>query len=128
MRDEADGIETQVVESNADRRRQVRAALTLREFDLPPIGDGVLIGRRAAIGPRGLFEAIDRMLPGQYQLVSVEHPTTEGVIFRTSKTKAVPQDKLVALFLRQGEALMSETTILRVDVDFEVRLWLEVEP
>lgn len=101
--------------------------MSLREFELPPIGDGVLVGRRAAIGPRGLFEAIDRMLPGQYQLVTVEHPTTEAVIFRASKTKALPQEKLVALFLRQGETLMSETMILRVDVEFEVRLWLEVE-
>jgi hypothetical protein len=128
MKEEIDVVETRTIDSSRSRHKQVQLTLTIREFDLPPIGDGVLIGRRAAIGPRGLFEAIDRMLPGLYELVFVEHPIVEAVIVSLRKTRVVPRDRLIALLLRQGEHLVSESTILRIDVDFEVRVQLEVEP
>lgn len=117
-----------VVRPGSTRGRLVKLGITMREFDLPPIGDGVLIGRRAAIGPRGLFEAIDRMLPGLYQLLPVEgHPVVEAVIVRSAKLRIVEQGTLVELFLRQAEALMTEGTIIRVDVDCEVAVQVEIE-
>ncbi|MBN1605874.1 MAG: hypothetical protein JW940_04545 [Polyangiaceae bacterium] len=106
----------------------VKLGLTMREFDLPPIGDGVLIGRRAAIGPRGLYEAIDRMLPGAYELVAVEgHAVVEAVIVRSAKLRIVQKKTLVDLFLRHAEALMTESTIIRVDLECEVTVRMELE-
>ena len=43
----------------------------MKEFDIPPIRDAVVLGRRASIGPKGLFESLDRMVPDAYELASL---------------------------------------------------------
>ena len=108
--------------------RQVRLALRLREFDLPPIGDGVVIGKRAPIGPVGLFEAIDRMLPGAYELVPVEgHAIAEAVIIHKRRFRLVERERLASILCSHAEPLMTETMVVRVEVDSEVTVNLEIE-
>lgn len=108
--------------------RQVRLALTMREFDLPPIRDALVIGRRAPIGPRGMFEALDRMLPDTFELVSVEeHPKIEAVIIRKTRFRFLERGKLVALFVHHAEALMHESTLIEVELNGEVSVRVELE-
>lgn len=109
-------------------KRQLRLALKLREFDLPPIRDGVVIGRRAPIGPVALFDAVDRMLPGMYELVSIEaHPVVEAVIFRKCRAQLVDRDRLVEIFKRHAESLMSDTSIVQVELEGELSVRVELE-
>jgi hypothetical protein len=115
-------------ERGTSLERQVRLGLTLRDFDLPPIGDGVVVGTRAPIGCHGLFESIDRMLPGQYELVAVSgNALVEGVILRRSRLKLIPRDRLAALFVGHAETMMTEASIVRVDVEAELRLRMDLE-
>ena len=108
--------------------RRVRLDLTMREFDLPPIRDGLVIGRRAPIGPHGLFEALDRMLPDTFELVPVDqHPQVEAVIIRRTRFQFLDRSKLVSLFVRHAEALMHESTVIEVELTGEVSVTLEME-
>jgi hypothetical protein len=112
----------------ASSSRHVRLSLTLREFALPPVRDGVVIGKRAAIGPRGLFEALDRMLPGIYELVSVTgHEVVEAVIVRKSRFRLVERERLVRLCLRHAEPLMDDSTVMEVVVEGEILIRVEHE-
>ncbi|MCB9597103.1 MAG: hypothetical protein H6719_30545 [Sandaracinaceae bacterium] len=107
--------------------KQVRVMLGFRQFQLPPVGDGLLVGRRASIGPKALFESMERLLPGLYELVTIEHPVVEAAIVLRSRTRMLGQERLVALLVENGAALMDETACLQVTVDGEVTVSLAVE-
>ena len=100
----------------------------MREFDLPPIRDGVVVGRRAAIGPTALFDAVDRMLPGMFELVNVEgHSVIEAVIIRKDRLRMVDRQRLVDIFKQHAESLMTDTSIVQVEVDGELSVRLDLE-
>jgi hypothetical protein len=108
--------------------RQVRLSLTLREFDIPPIRDGLVLGRRAAIGPRAMFEALDRMLPDVFELIPVaDHPKVEAVIVRKARFRLLERERLADLFVRHADALMHETTLVEVELAGEVSVRVELE-
>jgi len=105
---------------------QVRLSVRLREFDLPPVRDGVLVSRRAPIGPRALFEALDRMLPDTYELIPIQgHPTVEAAVVRKSRLRLVSRERLVNLLVRYSEALLNGPTIVQFEIDGEVSVQVD---
>lgn len=116
-----------VVPMTMPPKRSVRASLGFREFQLPPVGDGLLIGKRATIGPTALFEALERMLPGTYERIDVEDGVVESVIVHKSRLRIMGRDKLVELAVSHGSDLMDETTCLHLSLDAEVTFDVEVQ-
>lgn len=126
--DEIDVARMEPTGARAAPMRQLRLALRMREFDLPPIRDGVVIARRAPIGPVALFDAVDRMLPGLYELVPVDgHALIEAVIVRKSRMQLVDRARLVEIFKRHAEPLMSDTSIVQVEVEGELSVRVELD-
>lgn len=102
-------------------------SLTYRPFALPPIGDGLLIGRRASVGPNALADAIDRMLPGMYELVRLDdHPVIEAAIVLRSHFRLVGRDRLVAAMVAHAEDLMDADGCLQVGIAGEVTVQAKI--
>lgn len=111
---------------DASGTRQVKLTLRLRDFDLPPIRDAVVIGRRAPIGPHGLFESLDRMVPDGYELIPVDgHPVVEAAIIRKRCFRLLDRERLLALLIRNAEPLMHESAIIQIELDGEVSVQVE---
>jgi len=109
-------------------KRQVRLSIRMKEFDLPPVRDVVVVGRRAAIGPKGLFESLDRMVPDAYVLVPVTgHDIVEAVILRKRCLAIVDKDRLIKLLLQHTACLMHDSSIIQVELDSEVIVRMEFE-
>lgn len=108
--------------------RKLRLTLKMCEFSLPPIRDGAVIGRRAAIGPRALFDAVDRMLPGMYELIVVDdHAVIEAIIVRKDRVRLLDRARLLDVFIRHAESLMTDTSIVQVEVDGELSVRMDLE-
>lgn len=116
-----------MTEPREDGDRQVRLTLGFRQFDLPPVGDGLLVGRRASIGPKALFESMERLLPGLYQLVPVEHDVIEAVIVLRSRLRMLGEDRLVPLLVDHGVPLMDASSCLQITVDGDVTVRVKVD-
>lgn len=114
--------------ADSQTKNQVSLALSFRNFTVPPVGDGLMIGRRAAIGPTALFESVERLLPDAYQLVKLDnHPTVEAVIVLKARARMLGVERLVDLIVANGAELMDATTCLQLGIDGEVLVRLEVE-
>lgn len=114
--------------SSSPATSEVRVSLGYRPFQLPPVGDGLLVGKRASIGPTALFESMERLLPGMYELVAVEgHPVVEAAIVLTARFRMLGRDKLIALIVRHGENLMDATSCMQLTIDGEVMVSVAVE-
>lgn len=106
----------------------IQLSLTYRQFALPPIGDGLLIGRKASIGSNSLFDALERMLPGLYELIKLdEHPDIEAVIILRSQYRFLGRKQLVELVIKHGEGLTDPTSCLQVELRGDVTMSIKVE-
>ena len=92
------------------------------QFELPPIRDAVLVGRRAPVGAKALFQALEDMTPGLYELIQTDHPVIEAIIIRRSETRKIPKEKLIPLLLKRIAPFMDETDALRVEIDITLVL------
>jgi hypothetical protein len=122
-------IETEAPSRSSEKgNRQVRLSIRMKEFDIPPIRDAVVIGRRASIGPHGLFESLDRMLPGAYELTAVkDHEIIEAVILRKRCLSILDPDRLIKLIIQHTASLMHDSSIIQVELDSEVIVHMEFE-
>jgi len=100
--------------------RKVRLSMTFRHFELPPIRDALIIGKRAPVGPKGVERAFRELTPGMFRMLHVDHPTIEAILVRESDLRKIPKDKLVSKILEHAETFMSEEDSLHVMLQIEV--------
>ncbi|RKY57854.1 MAG: hypothetical protein DRP95_06535 [Candidatus Latescibacterota bacterium] len=99
---------------------------TFSQFNLPPVRDALVVGKRAPIGPKALFQSLEVLLKGQFELIPVDHPVIEAVIVRKSDLRKLPAERFIPVLLEEAGAIMDESDCLRVEVDISVSVTLEV--
>lgn len=106
--------------------RRAEVFLQLTEFEIPPIQDCLVLGKRAPIGTEAARLMIESVSPNQFQVVRVDHPTIEAVIIRKALLKAISQEKLVGLVLEEAEKILSDFMALKVRIHVTVHAAREV--
>ena len=101
---------------------KVDLKIRLRHFYLPPVESALAIGKKAPIGPNAMSKALEEILPGTFKKIPVEHPTIEALILRESHLRLVPEKRLVALLVKHAESLMSDSEMLHIDINVQVRI------
>lgn len=106
--------------------RRAEVLLQLTEFDIPPVQDCLILGKRAPIGTEAARLMIESVAPGQFEVVRVEHPTIEAVIVRKAILKAIPQERLVGLVIEEAEKMLSDFMALKARIHVTVHAAREV--
>jgi hypothetical protein len=101
-------------------QRRVNIQLRFTRYELPPLKDALIIGKRAPVGAQSINRAFQELLPGAFLLIPVEHPTVEAVLVRTSDLRKLPQQELLSRLLRQADQMMDESDTLHVALEFEM--------
>jgi len=96
-----------------------KAELTLRlsEFEMPPMQDVLIIGKKAPIGSEAARRMVDILSPNQYEVIGIQHPVIEAVVIRKTLMQMVARDKLVSLILEEGGKVANEATILKAQLN-----------
>lgn len=108
-------------------RSQVRLTMDITRFRLPPVESALVIGRRAGIGPKAMAKALEEMLPGEFELIEMEHDVIEAVLLRAAHLRRVPRERLLPLLVRNCENLMDSSEMLHFDIDVRLRTVEELE-
>jgi len=114
-------------QAQAEVSKSIRVHTIFSQFRLPPVRDALIVGKKAPIGPNALHRSLEVLMPGQFKLLSVNHPTIEAVIVRFSDLRKIPEDKFIPLLIESAEAIMDESDCLRVDVEVEFSVTQEVK-
>jgi hypothetical protein len=101
-------------------QHRVNIQLRFTRYELPPLKDALIIGKRAPVGAQSINRAFEELSPGVFSLIPVEHPVVEAVVVRTSVLRKLPQHELLSRLLRQADQMMDERDTLHVALDFEV--------
>lgn len=113
------------LEAGAVRRAEI--AIRFSEFEIPPMQDVLLVGRRAAIGPEAARRMIDALSPEQYDIVRVEHPMVEAVVVRKFILRMVPPERFIPLLLEEVSPILSEEAVIKAQVRITIHVSREVE-
>lgn len=92
---------------------------------VPPLG-GLILGRRFLPCLSLLREALQQAMPGQLQLIPVDHATIGALLVSWASLRMLPERELVSLVLRAAGSRAGEGDVLafRLSVKREVEQWL----
>ncbi|QNB46510.1 hypothetical protein BR63_09415 [Thermanaerosceptrum fracticalcis] len=96
-----------------------KAEITMRlsEFEMPPMQDVLLVGKKAPIGPEAARRMVDILSPEQYEIIGVDHAAIEAIVIRKVLLNMLPQEKLVTLILEEGGKIANESMIIKAQVN-----------
>ena len=107
---------------SAEPVRKAELSIRLSEFELPPMRDVLLVGKKAPIGPEAVRRMVDALSPDQYEIIRINHPVFEAVVLKKSIMKLIPKEKLLPIILEEGERMSSDNTILKAQVNIVIQV------
>lgn len=107
--------------------KKVELSMRLSEFEIPPMQDVLIIGKKAPIGSEAAKRMVNILSPDQYEIKRLEHPSIEAIVIRKSLLNMLPQDKLISLVLEEGEKIANETMIVKVQLNITIIVSKSIE-
>ncbi len=99
----------------------------IKEFAIPPITDGLVIGREASIGTIALQKALNLLIPDQFEHLIIDDEIIADILIKSILLRRTTRDRLVKFMMEQIKPFMSAQDILQVQLDLEISLTGEVE-
>lgn len=107
--------------------RKATLSLKMSEFEVPPMQDLLVIGRKAPIGPEAVRRMAEALSPEQFTIIKIEHSKVEAVLIRNSLLQMLDKEVLISIVLEEAERLISDTMVIRSELKIEVSVKREVE-
>jgi hypothetical protein len=107
--------------------RKATLSLKISEFEVPPMQDLLIIGKKAPIGPEAVRRMSEAVSPEQFTLLKLDHPKIEAILVRKSLLQMLDQTLLIKIIVEEAERLLLDTTVLRAELKIAVTVQREVE-
>lgn len=105
--------------ANAPTEQYIR--VRLRALEIPPIKDGIVIGRSAPIGAEAMMRTLKLMSNERFIHVPIKHDDiVSDAIVRESVLRKLKEEKLCAFISSRIRPLMAENELLMLDMEIEV--------
>ncbi|MCL6555354.1 MAG: hypothetical protein K6T56_03210 [Burkholderiales bacterium] len=96
--------------------------LSLSEFLLPPIEDGLVMGARSPIGHVAMSRALSLLSTTPYRRVPVEDDVVSDILVREAILRKLDEQELVSLVLRHVKPFMAADEILHLKLEVTTHL------
>lgn len=94
----------------------------IREFRIPPIHEGLVLGRRAAIGCNAIRKSLSLLMTYPFAHIELEDEVISDILVREAVLRRIPKEQLIEFVLQRIKPLMDDTEILHLDVETELHL------
>lgn len=102
--------------------KKIEINMRLSEFEVPPIQDVLVVGKKAPIGPEAARRMVDVLSPDQYDVIKIEHPFIEAIIIRKALCRIMAPDKITKLIIEESEKIMDEDMLIKMQLDIELQI------
>ena len=102
--------------------RKAEMIIRHSEFEIPPMQDVLLVGKKAPIGPEAVRRMVDALSPEQYEIIRLEHQLFEAVVLKRSLLKLLPREKLLPILLEECERVAEEATVIKAQVNVVIQV------
>lgn len=94
----------------------------MKALEIPPVKDGLVIGKDAAIGGEAMARTLRLMSNEKFERIPVKDTVVHEVIVRSAVLKKVGSDRLVKFVLERVKPLMCESELLLLEIEVELVL------
>lgn len=106
---------------NTNKRRSIIRA-KLAEFVLPPIDDGLVLGKDSPIGHVAIGKALSLLSTTSFDHLAIEDDVIGDVLVRTAIMRKISHEQLIAFVLNEIKPLMGPEEIIHLDIEVELTL------
>lgn len=92
----------------------------VRALEIPPVKDGLVIGRDAAIGGEAMARTLQLMTPEKFERILMKDDIVQEVVVRTSILRKLGREQLLQFVLHRIKPVMAETELLLLEIDVEL--------
>lgn len=107
---------------SSEPKRKADVNIRLSEFEIPPMQDVLLVGKRAPIGPEAIRRMVNALSPDQYEVIQLNHDIFEGAVLKKSLAKLLPEEKLLPIMLEEGARIATEKTVVKAQVNIVIQV------
>ena len=116
-------LEDDAMTESRTASRSLNVTLRLKEFAVPPISDGLVLGKICPIGATAMRKALSLLQNSTFDHFKVKDDDVVGDIFvRSSILKRVSRKQILQLVLDRVKPLMSENEIMHLNIEAELVL------
>ncbi|MDF3059666.1 MAG: uncharacterized protein K0R17_3881 [Rariglobus sp.] len=93
----------------------------VKALEIPPIKDGIVIGRDAAIGGEAMARTLRLMTNEKFERFTIaKDEIVQDVILRTSVVRKLGKERVLKFIIDRIKPVMTETELLMLDIDVEL--------
>ncbi len=104
----------------SDQANRYDVVARVKEFAIPPIQDGLVVGRDSPIGSAALRKALEVLNGTSYEFIPVKDDVVSEIIVREQVTRRLPREQLTSFVLDRVKSLMTAREILHLDLSVQV--------
>lgn len=103
--------------------RKANVSITLSEFEIPPMQDVLLVGKRSPIGPSAVKMMVEAVSPDQYEIVQLgDHEIFEAVVIRRSILQLIPAEKLLKIIMEEGSRIANDASVIKAQLAISIQV------
>jgi hypothetical protein len=107
--------------------RKAKLFFKISEFEVPPMQDLLVIGKKAPVGPEAARRMAEAVSPDQFTILRIDHPKVEAVLIKKSLIEQLDQEVLLQTILEEADHLLDDTMVLRSELRVSLTVEREVE-
>lgn len=92
----------------------------MKEFAIPVINDGLVLGRAAPIGCVAFRKALELLVTTPFEHIEMDDEVIGDILVRRAILRRLPREQLVAFVLQRLKPLMGPEEILHLDLTAEI--------
>jgi len=92
----------------------------LKALEIPPIKDGIVIGKAAPMGAEAMMRTLKLMSNERFIHITIKDDIVSDAIVRESVIRKLKEEKLRSFILTRIRPLMAENELLMLDMEIEV--------
>ncbi len=94
--------------------------MNLEEVNLPPFEDILILGRNGSQGKVGLFQSLQMLYPGIYEMAELHEKNVEAVYINRKITQKLGVEKVIAILRKNVFGLISEGELAKIDFKISI--------
>lgn len=98
----------------------------VHEFGIPPIRDGLVLGKASPIGCVAIRKALELLGDSRFVDIDPQDEVISNIIVRSTILQLIPKEVLIDFVLRRIKPLMAPENILHLHLETEVLLEEEI--
>ena len=94
--------------------------MRIRALEIPPIKDGVVIGRDAAMGGEAIARTLRLMTNEKFERIMIRDEIIAEIVVRTAVLRKIGRERMQKFVLTRIKPIMGETEVLLLDIEVEL--------